>query len=61
MLGLESIIKASRIKLFTKYFNDSDSFWKTTFETFCEKYGGVNSLLRSNYDMKFIDIKSKFL
>ena len=60
MLDLESMIKASRIKLLTKYFDDNDSFWKTTFETFCEKYGGVNSLLRANYDMKFIDIKFNF-
>ena len=59
MLDSESRIKASRIKL-TKYSDDNDSFRKTIFETFCEKYGGVNSLLRSNYDMEFIDIKSNF-
>ena len=59
-LDLESMIKSPRIKLLTKYFDDSDSFWKTTFETFCENYEGVNSLHRSNYDMKFIDIKPKF-
>ena len=33
---------------------------KLLLQTFCEKYGGVYSLLRSNYDMKFIDIKSNF-
>ena len=60
MLDLESMIKASRIQLLAKYLDDSDSFWKTFFEAFCERYGGVNSLLRSNYDMKLIDIKSNF-
>ena len=58
MVDLESMNKASRIKLLANYLDDSDPFWKTTFETFFEKYGGVNSLLRSNYDMQFIDIKS---